>query len=141
MPQADSRTSTCTAAALAKPIADLIAQIAKADAKHLREDSSAADRTGQWLEDRLSMLADAASHQQATSPLGALLQVRLLHREAELIGDDDPEAERRIRRLLYSIGEFLCDEFGLPRDDEAGGYFMPVRGNPHIGVRAFAERA
>lgn len=81
------------------------------------------------LNDRRAALEEAISHERATSPMGAMVQVMLVRLTATDL--DEPEDVRRIERLVTSVAGFLEAGGGLGAAETLAGYYLPARLDPH----------
>lgn len=94
------------------------------------------------LSDTCAALEVRASHLQASSLVGAMLQLILVRDTVDevlgfLVGEDRSAASefrRRVDRLSYSILDVLAASSGVDPAEVGGDWYMAPRFNPHLWV-------
>ena len=87
------------------------------------------DRRMEALRDRIAALEEAASHERATSPAGAALQLMLVSEAVSNLEGSDT-ARHRVERLLVSVVGFLEAAGGFKASAATAGYYMPPGRDP-----------
>ncbi|MDI9850051.1 hypothetical protein QM467_18610 [Rhodoblastus sp. 17X3] len=103
------------------------------------------------LTEKLDEIEIAASAFPATSATGAMFHLCLIKDAADLLSSWVPEeserksecdkAETAIKRMCYSIRDFIVSITDASPDDGCGEYFMSEKYNPHrLSAEAIAHK-
>jgi hypothetical protein len=83
------------------------------------------------ITDRIGAAAERILQAEASTLIGAAIQVRALHELEYRLANHAPEAATLFTAALHSIVAVLDREAGLTREQFGGDYFLAKRCNPH----------